>query len=250
MDVAPDKSGLYIFLGIFVVLIAIAGLIFWKYDTIKKYIGCDAKENEQQPQIIYKEIKLQARDKQNKLIYVDYEVIDNVTLQILQRGTLRENIIEKFRDASQNKTYYFRAFSDRYYSSQESCTLDKETCTVFMEKIADAHITTAILKNDFALGILLVEGGIIIEPILCIRWQNLVNLGINMSQTSIPSNHYNKYDKCYTFNGNLTGGIYQFAISYRLTNEKSSNFELALIDFCNGKYDDGCAPTLSLKTIV
>ena len=39
-----EKQGLYIFLGIFVVIIVIAGLVFWKYDQIREFIK---KEEEQ-----------------------------------------------------------------------------------------------------------------------------------------------------------------------------------------------------------
>ena len=247
MDV--DKTGLYIFLGIVVVLIAIAVLVFWKWESIKNFIGEDTKSEEEE-KAIYKEIKLYARDKQNKLIYVDYEILENSTRGVLQAGSLQEDIIEKFRDVVQNKTYFLKGISSKYYSNEVACTLDQDTCTVIMDKIADIHINTARLKEGVALGILLVEDGIIIEPILCVRWQNLVNLAVNLSQTSIPRKFYNKYDKCYAFNKNLTDGIYQFIISYSLTNDQSSNFELELIDYCSSKYDDGCAPTLSLKTIV
>jgi len=242
-----EGTGKFIIIGILIILIITGVVFYFKLDRFRDFF---TREDTIPEPTVFAEMSLFARDKDNKLISVSYQIIDNSS-RILQRGKLKAGVVERFRDLKENRSYSLKGFGNGYYENTQKCPLYADQCTVKLERIANIYLRSIRIKDSLSYGLIRIENGIFIDPLICVRWQNLISFSINMTTFNVPVQYYNEYDKCYAFERNLTEGLELFEIKHDITFDSTNSFELYLIDKCNDKYvREECAPTYNIQKII
>lgn len=241
VELESDNEGggiIYILVGLFVIILILAIVGYFLFPPIKGLIRGETIKEE--VVITYTEMFLSAEDNDGKQLFLEYELKENNS--IVQRGLLKDGILEKFSQVREGYVYPLTVSGEGYYTSTKTCGVTTKKCVVVLQKKGKAKVDVVQLKEDKYRGLVYVEDGIIKQPELCVTWKGLLNVELDVPVKNIPTDDFWKYDKCYGYSYSFENDfLYEFDIITTSLGEGGEEFTLFLVDKCSSIGSSGCS---------
>ncbi len=226
-----------------ILFLLITFLISGGYYVYKTYWVVEEKEVidiEEQLKEQYYTMKIDVTNIDGNRIDANYSLYQSFLL--LQDSEKKKEVREEFNKAVYNVSYSLYADTGEYYMNSKECYNDgnlsnsNDVCIVKLKKKGKATLSAASIDKDEIKIIIKVEGGIMLNPILCVDYKREVyNLFVQgLEKVQKPKRTGFLYNKCFGIGKNLEDSEYYYTVNFETT-ALENNLSIVLM---HQSYDD------------